>query len=71
MKSIRKFVAENGYSFPIYYDIEYDASDSYNVSSIPETLFINADGSLYNTHVGFLDKAVLENYIKKISEERR
>ena len=66
VSSIKKFVSDNGYSFPVYYDLEYDASDTYGVYSIPETIFIHADGSLYDIRVGAMNEAVLENYIKQM-----
>ncbi|MCD8174420.1 MAG: TlpA family protein disulfide reductase [Phascolarctobacterium sp.] len=67
--SVKTFISDNGYSFPVYYDIESDASDSYNVRSIPETVFINADGSLYDTRVGAMSEDVLEDYIKQLAGE--
>lgn len=63
---IEKFVADNGYAFPVYYDIAADAAEAYGVYSIPETLFINADGSLYRTQLGAVSEAVLENYVKAL-----
>ena len=66
VSSIKKFVSNNGYSFPVYYDLEYDASDTYGVYSIPEIVFIHADGSLYDIRVGAMNEAVLENYIKRM-----
>ncbi len=64
--SIKQFVSDNGYSFPVYYDLEYDASNTYGVRSIPETIFIYADGSLYDTRVGAMSENILENYIKQL-----
>ena len=64
--SIKQFVSDNGYSFPVYYDLEYDASNTYGVRSIPETIFIHADGSLYDTRVGAMSENVLEKYIKQL-----
>lgn len=69
VSSIKKFVSDNGYSFPVYYDIEYDASNTYGVLSIPETVFINADGSLYDIRVGAMNEVVLENYMKQLLGE--
>lgn len=72
--SVKKFIAESGYDFPVYYDIAFDASDAadaYDVRSIPETLFINADGSLYDFRIGALSEEVLESYIKKITGEAK
>lgn len=66
VSSIKEFVSDNGYSFPVYYDIEYDASNTYGVYSIPETVFINADGSLHDTRIGAMNEVVLEKYIQEI-----
>ena len=60
-----------GYSFPVYYDIEYNASNTYGVRSIPQTVLINADGSLYDTRVGAMSEVVLENYIKQMIGEEQ
>ena len=69
VSSIKKFVSDNGYSFPVYFDIQYGASNAYGVRSIPETVFINADGSLYDIRVGAMNEVVLENYIKHMKGE--
>lgn len=68
-KSIEKFVSENGYAFPVYYDFDNDASTVYGVNSIPETLFINADGTLYDTQIGAMNATALESYIQHIKGE--
>lgn len=71
VSSINKFVSDNGYKFPVYYDIEYNVSNTYGVRSIPETVFINADGSLYETRIGAMSEVVLENYIKQMIGEEK
>ncbi len=70
-ESIKKFISDNGYTFPVYYDMTFDASETYGVYSIPETLFINADGSLHDTRVGAMNGTVLENYIKTLIEKTK
>lgn len=69
--SIKEFISDNGYSFPVYYDIEYDASNTYGVRSIPETVFINADSSLYDIRIGAMSEVILENYIKQMIGEEK
>lgn len=69
VSSVKEFVSDSGYSFPVYYDVEYDAANTYGVHSIPETVFINADGSLYDIRVGAMNEAVLENYIEQMIGE--
>ena len=69
VSGIQKFVSDNSYSFPVYYDIEYDAANTYGVYSIPETVFIHADGSLYDIRVGAMNEVTLENYIEQMIGE--
>lgn len=64
VSEIKKFVSDNGYTFPVYYDLSGDAARTYGIYSIPETVFINSDGSLYGSQLGAVSEAILENYVK-------
>lgn len=39
-------VADNGYTFPVYYDTSGNAVNTYGIRGVPMTLFIDADGLL-------------------------
>ena len=39
-------IADNGYTFPIYYDTSGNAVSTYGIRGVPMTLFIDADGLL-------------------------
>ena len=41
-----EFVAQQGYTFPVFYDTAQNAAITYGVYSLPTTLFIDADGYL-------------------------
>lgn len=60
------FVAENGYTFPVYYDTRADGATAYGINAIPVTLFIKSDGTLYHHQVGMLDGGTLKSYIEDI-----
>lgn len=60
------FIAESGYSFPVYYDTKLDAANTYGVYSIPMTLFINKEGEILGQHTGAMNEATLENYIENL-----
>ncbi len=45
MKSAKKYIDSQGYTFPVYYDTESMAAYNYSVYSIPMTCFIDAEGS--------------------------
>jgi len=61
---VNDFVSENGYTFPLYYDLDMSAAVEYNVVSIPTTLFIDADGNIVKERKG----AVSEGYITENAE---
>ena len=60
------FIAESGYTFPVYYDTEYSAAITYSVSSLPTTYFLNADGELVTYARGAINEATLEKGISMI-----
>lgn len=66
----KSFVSKNGYTFPVYFDTEYNGADAYNVSSIPQTTFIDANGNVYTTRIGVMNETVLRSYINALLARR-
>ncbi len=64
--SVKNFISESGYSFPVYFDTEYSAANAYTVGSIPMSLFINSDGVFVNYHIGSMNENVLKGNIEKL-----
>lgn len=62
----KNFVSKHGYTFPVYFDTEYNGADAYNVSSIPQTTFIDANGNVYATRIGAMNESVLRSYINAL-----
>ena len=60
------FVAESGYSFPVFYDTDVDAAQVYGISSVPVTYFIDAGGYLIAVGQGALSADNLEKGIGMI-----
>ena len=60
------FAAQEGYSFPVYFDSDGSASNAYGITGIPMTLLVNRDGSLLQTHVGLMDEQTLKGYIDEL-----
>lgn len=44
LESAKKFIAEKGYTFPVFYDTMSDAAATYGAYSLPTTYFIDAEG---------------------------
>jgi thiol-disulfide isomerase/thioredoxin len=56
----------NGYIFPVYFDTKQDAAYTYQLSAIPDTLFIDSEGNISNAYKGAIDKETLEKEISLI-----
>ena len=56
-------VAENGYTFPVYYDVEQEAAYTYGVTAMPTTYFLDSEGYLVTYGQGALDSATLQKGI--------
>lgn len=62
------YVAEQGFTFPVVYDTELDAVNTYGVSGFPCTYFIDAGGNLVARGSGMLTLESLEKGIAMITE---
>ncbi len=65
-RDANKFIEEEGYTFPIYYDTEGMAASVYGASSLPMTIFIDENGDLVTYAVGALNKEQLKQGIDMI-----
>ena len=66
VEKAKKFKANNGYDFDIFFDINYEADAAYNVNAYPITYFISAEGELIASTRGMIRAAVLEQGISLI-----
>lgn len=62
----KRFVSDKGYTFPVYFDTKDNAASAYNVSSIPQTTFIDAKGNIYTTRIGAMNEATLRIYLNAL-----
>lgn len=67
VESASSFIEDEGYSFPILFDSEYNASITYSVTSIPTTYFIDSEGYLTAHAMGAIDSALLQQGIDMIT----
>lgn len=71
VETAQAHVAEQGYSFPVFFDTELSASIAYQATALPCTYFIDENGSLVAQGRGMLSAETLEQGINMIlpSEE--
>ena len=63
VESASAFIAEKGYTFPVYYDTEVDAAVKYSVSAVPVSYFIDAEGYFVAWAQGALTADMLQQGI--------
>lgn len=68
-KTADDFMRENGYSFPVYYDTAGSAARAYEVTAVPVTYCIDAQGNLIGWQVGALSENVLSSYVQELLSE--
>lgn len=61
-----EFIENLGYTFPILFDTHYDATITYQVYSLPTTLFITKEGNILTGRSGALTHAYLESLITQL-----
>lgn len=66
--SAMEFISDEGYSFPVYFDKDMTAADSYQAYSIPITYFIDADGMIVSSVTGAMSEYALSEGIKMIMD---
>ena len=65
----REFLAENGYTFDVYFDTEGYGAAVYGLTSIPLTVFIRSDGTIFGGYPGGLNDYILRYLIEMLLAE--
>ncbi|MBQ8815355.1 MAG: TlpA family protein disulfide reductase [Lachnospiraceae bacterium] len=60
VETAKKFITNQGYTFPVFFDTDSDAAYTYGASSIPMTFFIDAEGHMVAYGRGMLDRETLQ-----------
>lgn len=65
-QEVEKYIKEQGYTFPVYYDTDGTAMYSYRITGYPVTVFIDKDFQINRTHQGMITQENLQKYIDNI-----
>lgn len=69
LETASEFIAEEGFTFPVLYDTDGDAAQTYGVYSLPTTLFIDAEGNAIAQATGAIGRETLQTGIDMIWTE--
>lgn len=62
-------VADGGYTFPVYFDTDGSATLTYNIRSMPFSLFVSSTGEIVEQKLGAMRKADLDAIVEKLAAE--
>ncbi len=62
------YVAEQGYTFPVYYDIDMEGAYAYGVTGIPVTYFIDSEGNFVASYSSAMSAGILQQGIDLLLE---
>lgn len=68
LESASSFIAEQGYTFPVFYDTASMAANTYGIRSIPTTFFIDAEGYAIAQATGAISGETLQKGIDLIRD---
>ena len=57
------YIAEQGYSFPIYFDSDMEGAYQYSVTGIPVTYFIDAEGNFVAYYQSVMSAQILQQAV--------
>lgn len=64
-EEVTTFLEENGYTFPVVYDLTGDVLSDYYINAFPTTFMIDTDGTIYGYVSGSLTKEIMINIIEE------
>ena len=63
------YLTEQGFTFPVYYDVDYQAITTYGINSFPFSIFIDAQGNLVTYGQGMLSAQLLQKGLNLIAPD--
>lgn len=70
IETVKEFIENAGYSFPVYFDTELEAANAYGVYSIPRTVAINPDGTINMEQTGLMSEKQLRTCLENLTTEK-
>ena len=67
LDSASSYIAEAGYTFPVFYDTDNHAAYTYGLRGLPYTFFINAEGNIVGSRSGAMNLEILMGGINLIN----
>ena len=64
-----EYIQQEGYTFPVYFDLEQDAAYTYYLTSLPTTLVVDEEGNVAGYAKGMVNLEGLQNAVDFLLEK--
>lgn len=68
---VKKYLSDNGYTYPVAMDTTGAVFDEYYISSFPTTFMIDREGNIFGYVTGMLTKSMMEDIVRQTMEGKR
>ncbi len=68
-EEVKEYIQEMGLTFPVVLDRSGSVSNTYRVTGLPTSVFVDADGIVTNIHRGAVIEGMLDRYLDEILEQ--
>ena len=59
IETAQSYIQSNGYTFPVFYDLAFDAAAQYGAQYLPTTFFIDAEGNVIGQYTSAMNKETM------------
>ena len=63
------YLEEEGFTFPVYYDVDYQAITTYGINSVPFSFFIDDQGNVVTYGRGMLSASLLQKGLNRMAPD--
>lgn len=70
-ESVKQFLEDKGYTYPVVMDTTGDIFSSYYISAFPTTFMIDKDGNVFGYVTGTLTSDIMQSIVKQTMEQKR
>ena len=66
LDTAKEYLEGQDFTFPVYFDTALDASNTYGITALPSTFFIDAEGNAIAWASGAIDRETLQRGVDMI-----
>lgn len=67
---VKKFLSDNGYTYPVVMDTTGEIFQTYGITAFPTTFMIDREGNVYGYASGALTREIMDSIVKQTMEGR-